>query len=206
MSTKAAPRRRLSREQRHSQILDAARRLFSESHYGAVSLDDVAVASGVTRGLLHHYFGTKRELYLDVVREMMRGGAPRVPEFVAGATSRERLALSVEGFLDTVESNRQTWFAVLGAEGLGHDPEVEAILERVREQAVDNIAEVLGLGPEGRSEGEVRALLRAYAAFVEATTRQWLVLERLSREQTRVLLTESLLQLVEEVLPLVRDA
>jgi hypothetical protein len=137
---------------------------------------------------------------------MLRGEAAPVPAFVAGATSRERLAQSVEGFLDTVERNRQTWFAVLGAEGLGHDPEVEEILERVREQAVDNVVEVLGLGPEARSEGEVRALIRAYAAFAEATTRQWLVLERLSRDQARVLLTESLLRLVDDVLPLVRAA
>jgi ATP-binding cassette subfamily B protein len=61
---------RLDPDERRRQILDCASRLFSERHYGSVSLDRVAEAAGITRGLLHHYFGTKRELYLAVVADL----------------------------------------------------------------------------------------------------------------------------------------
>lgn len=202
----AAPRRRLSHDERRRQILDAARRLFSERNYGSVSLAEVAAEAGVARGLLHHYFGGKRELYLAVVREMMRGGQPPVPEFVAGATPRARLEQSIDGFLDTVSRNRQTWFAALGAEGLGEDPEVEEILERVRESAVDNIIAVLGLGPAAKTSPQVRAVIRAYGGLAEATTRQWLQRTRLTRAQAHTLLTEALVRLTEEVLPRVQAA
>ena len=41
----------------------------------------------MARGLLHHYFGTKRELYLEVVRTLMRMPSNPVPEQGAGAGS-----------------------------------------------------------------------------------------------------------------------
>src|SRR5262245_58965133 len=41
--------------------------------YSAVSLDAIAAGAGVTRGLLHHSFGTKRGLHLAVVRWSVTG-------------------------------------------------------------------------------------------------------------------------------------
>jgi AcrR family transcriptional regulator len=192
-------RQRLDHDERERQILDIARRQFSEASYGAVSMEAVANEAGVTRGLLNHYFGGKRDLYLAVVREVFRGGEPPVPEYVQGATPQERVAESVDRWLEMVWQGRASWLATLGAEGLGRDPEVEDILERVRERSVDKVIEVLGLGQSVTPE--LRAVVRAYGGLAEATTREWLLHGRLTREQTHTLLTESLLRLVDDVLP-----
>ena len=73
MATSSAPRwQRLDHDQRRAQILACAGRLFSERNYAAVSTTAIADEAGVARGLLHHYFGTKRELYLEVVHTLMR--------------------------------------------------------------------------------------------------------------------------------------
>ena len=48
---------RLDPGQRREQILDAANALFAERAYDEVSIEDIAGAAGVTRGLVHHYFG-----------------------------------------------------------------------------------------------------------------------------------------------------
>ena len=45
---------------------------------------DVAREAGVTRGLLHHYFGTKRELYLEVVRCMVTPPPALLEDMPAG--------------------------------------------------------------------------------------------------------------------------
>jgi AcrR family transcriptional regulator len=45
-------------------ILDAARRLFAERGYGAVTNKDVATAAGITTGALYHYVESKLDLYL----------------------------------------------------------------------------------------------------------------------------------------------
>jgi hypothetical protein len=129
-----------------------------------------------------------------------------VPEFRAGATPEGRLDESTSRWLDMVEANRETWLAALGAEGLGGDPEVEAIFERVREAAVDNIIGVLGIGPASDTPPTVRAVLRAFGGLAEAATREWLGSGRLTRAQTHELLTSSLLAIVRDVLPGVEQA
>lgn len=203
---KASPpvrrRARLSQAERRGQILEVARRLFSRQPASTISMEAVAREAGVTAGLVYHYFGSKHDLYVEVVREMFRGGLP-VPEYIAGATPEERLAESADRWLDMISRNRKTWLAALGGEGFGADPEVEAIFERVRESAVDSIIEILGIGPVASAPPELRAVLRAYGGLAEATSREWLQHKRIAREQAHVLLTASLLKLVEDILPLV---
>jgi AcrR family transcriptional regulator len=196
---------RLSQDERRAQILEAAQRLFSRLPAGTVSMEAVAREAGVTAGLVYHYFGGKHELYVAVVKEMFRG-TPLVPRHVVGATPAQRIAESTDQWLDMVAENRETWLAALGAEGLGGDPEVEAIFERVRETAVDNIIAVLGVGPAETAPPALRAVLRAFGGLAEAATREWLQAGRLDRRQIHTLLTESLLRLVDDVLPLLDEA
>jgi AcrR family transcriptional regulator len=49
-------------------ILDAARRVFSEQGYQHATIRDVARLAGVDPALVHHYFGTKQELFVAAVR------------------------------------------------------------------------------------------------------------------------------------------
>jgi AcrR family transcriptional regulator len=198
--TQPASRPRLGHDERRRQLLDIATRLFQDGHYGTVSIETVAEAAGVTRGLVHHYFRNKRDLYVAVVREMFRGNDIPVPEYVQTATPEQRLAESVDNWLDMVERNRTTWLIALDA-GLGRDPEIIAILDRVRERAVDNIIAILGIGPATLAPPHLRGALRAYAGFAEASTREWLERDRFDRDQLHTLLTNTLLHLVGETVP-----
>lgn len=193
----ATATRRLERDERRAQILAAARRLFSERPPSEVSTAEIAAAAGVARGLLHHYFGTRRDLYLEVLRSMLR--FPSLPEPEAGD-----LAEGVDRWLAMVERNREAWLAAQGAQGLGRDPEVEAILEAGREQAVDRLARALV--PDGAASPELRAVLRAYSGLAEAASVEWLVRGRLTRPQVHELLLRSLETLVRDVLPGVQRA
>src|SRR3954452_11218080 len=95
-----APRwRRLEPDERREQILDCAVRLFGERPYSAVSTTEIAQQAGVARGLLNHYFGTKRDLYLEVVRQMVL--MPDMFSAVTSGSTEERVEQSVEWFLDT---------------------------------------------------------------------------------------------------------
>lgn len=203
----AAPRwTRLERDERREQILAAARRLFSERHFDGVSTSDIAAEAGVTRGLLHHYFGSKRDLYLEVVRSMMSLPPALFPDALAGRKPEDALPEAVDRWLEMVRRNRATWLATAGAQGFGRDPEVEAILEEGRERTADSVIAILRPGDPTKAPNELRALVRAYAAFAEATSLEWLVRRRLTREQAQALLLQSLLRLYNEVLPAVERA
>jgi AcrR family transcriptional regulator len=196
-----APRRtRLDYDERRSQILDAARDLFSDRRYSAVSAEEIALRAGVTRGLLNHYFGTKRDLYLEVVRGMT--GPPVVPltTRAEGGSISEVVGESVDRWLDMVEHNRQTWFAFIGAEGFGRDEELEQIVDEARDATVDLMVEVLDLGATDHQE-ELRAVLRTYSGLAQVASIEWLQRRSLSRAQAHTLLSEVLKALVVDVVP-----
>lgn len=56
--------RRMSRDERREQILDAAMRVFADGGYAGTSTDQVARAAGVSQPYVVRLFGTKRDLFL----------------------------------------------------------------------------------------------------------------------------------------------
>jgi AcrR family transcriptional regulator len=201
MATSTAPRwHRLDHDERRRQILACARRLFSERHYAAVSTTDIARAAGVARGLLHHYFGTKRDLYLEVVRSMMRTPSTPVPLQQGGQSIEAIIDAGVDRWLTMLERNRGTWLALIGGRGLGTDPDVEAILEAAREQAADRLIEALRSHEASAAPPHLRALIRAYSGFAEAASVEWLQRGRLTRAQIHAALVQGFLSIVADVL------
>jgi AcrR family transcriptional regulator len=190
--------RRLEPDERRAQILACARRLFGERHYDAVSTTELARESGVARGLINHYFGTKRELYLEVVRELMF-----IPEFaveqLAHGTVEERAAASIERFLAVIERNRAMWLATVGTGGYGRDPDVEQIMQQADEIAADRMIETVGLADLVEGREELRAMIRSFSGMAKAATREWLIRRTLTRDQVQLLLATLLSAIITEV-------
>jgi AcrR family transcriptional regulator len=193
---------RLEHDERRASILASARQLFCERPYDEVSMGDVAAASGVVRGLVNHYFGSKRDLYLAVVREVVKVPTLPLPEAAASLPVDVVWEASVDGWLDLIESNRELWLMAIGTGAAGRDPELEEILDGARELVARRAVEALRLddGPE------VMAIVRGFGGMAEEVTREWLVRERLTRVQARALLVRALPLLVESVLPDVEQA
>lgn len=198
MSVESTPRwRRLEPDERREQILECARRLFSERPYAAVSTTDIAREAGVARGLINHYFGTKRDLYLEVVRQVVFVPPPASAQ-LPGAPPQARVAAVVDWWLDAVWRHRTLWRIALGAQGFGRDQPVEAIIEEAEEVGVERVLDALALAGAGEP---TRAAIRAYIGFAQVAAREWLVRRTLTRDQLRVLLSRTLLALVQDVVP-----
>ncbi len=202
MATTAPRWQRLEHDERREQILSCAQLLFSERSAQAVSMTEIARAAGVTRGLLNHYFGTKRELELAVVRQMVHVPDPPAPEELEGRELRDVIAEFNDRWLTMVQRNRATWFA---ARGSGDDPELRAILDESREQAAARIVAPIVARDPAASAKTLQPLVRAFAGLAEHATHEWLVSKRLTRAQTHVFLTESLLSLINDVAPKVAN-
>jgi AcrR family transcriptional regulator len=206
MATTAARRTYLDGDERRGQILRVAARLFSERSYDAVSTAEVAREAGVARGLVHHYFGAKRDLYLDVLRWVLRVPDDLFPVPAADGHDRdELLALAVDRWLRAVKRNQRTWLAGIGAQGFGRDPEVERVLGEAGEAIIDQLI-ALAWGPPSEAPPELRAIMRGYRGYAEAVTADWLQRNRPARRVVQAMLLESLLALVDDVLPRVAAA
>jgi len=200
-SVENAPRRvRMDPDARRDQILRVAARLFGARPYSEVSITDIAGEAGIARGLLHHYFGSKRELYLEVVRIVARAPLDSSPPEVRGTA--EAWTTLVDSFLNAIELNPTRWMDSVNAGGPERDDEVAAILDETREILADQTLVAIGL--EDRSDDPaVRAFVRAWGGFVQELTVEWVGRGRIDRERVRRAMLATLPLLVEHVLPLI---
>lgn len=201
-------RRRLEPDERRRQILACAVRLFGERPYADVSTTDVARAAGVARGLVNHYFGTKKGLYVEVVRTLVTipaVAAEAIGEAVPAGDLVTRIDAGVTWFLDVVSRHSRSWLAAMAAGG-GQDPEVDAVLAEADEVTADTLLRLVGLdvgldiGP-GVGRDELRAMFRAYGGLGKAAAREWLEHGALDRGQVHRLLTSTLLTVVRTAVP-----
>src|SRR6185503_5679132 len=130
---------RLDPQERREQILDAANALFAERAYDEVSIEDIASSAGVTRGLVHHYFGGRKEVYIGLLERL---GAQREQELrpPKGRSARARVADSVSRWLDWTEANRTIWLATIAHGEDIVDPEVRHVVGDLVRRAVALLA------------------------------------------------------------------
>ena len=71
METRTETRRRRKAERPH-EILEAAFLEFSRNGYAVTTLDQIAERAGVTKGTIYVYFASKEQLFISMVRELMK--------------------------------------------------------------------------------------------------------------------------------------
>lgn len=191
---------RLDGEERRRQILQAASDLFSRRPYSDVSITDIAEAAGVARGLLHHYFDSKRALYLEVVRDIARTSTDAVPDQRASADADDPAwGRAVDALLSFAEANRHVWVTSLRLGGTEGDEEVSSIIDDAREVIAEQF--IAGLGLAAADSAVLRAVVRGYGGLVQEVTLEWLERGRLTRGQARTVLVRALPLLLDDVLP-----
>ena len=106
MKVKSAPARRTQAQRTattRALLIGAARKLFAEHGFSAVSTQAVVAAAGVTRGALYHQFDDKAALFSAVYEEMERELVAEVADRIAAARPVDQVeAMRVGGrlFLD----------------------------------------------------------------------------------------------------------
>ena len=179
---------RLDPSQRREQILDAANTLFAERAYDEVSIDDIAKAAGVTRGLVHHYFGGRKDVYVALLERL---GAQREDDLrpPAGRSARARVADTVSRWLDWTLANRAIWLGTIAHGEDIADPEVRRVVAGLVSRAVALLATFHA--DIAKDTPRLRYALECWTALNRAATRRWLHGEA-SREATHELLASTL--------------
>ncbi|MEU4596409.1 MULTISPECIES: TetR/AcrR family transcriptional regulator [Nocardia] len=178
--------------------------MFGERPYAAVSTAELAQRAGVARGLINHYFGNKRDLYLAVVRRMVT--LPRLEKVsIPQGSPVERVDAIVSWLLDTIAEHGSTWVKVTSHEGVGDDPEVQQILDQADDAAAERMLLMIGRS-DMADDAQLRALVVSYAGMVKVAGREWLTRGTLTRPQVHRLLTDTLLTLIDRTIPHVKSS
>src|SRR4051794_32071713 len=169
----ASRRARLSTDARREQLVALGIDIFSERPFDEVSIDDIAATAGISKGLLYHYFPSKRDFYVAVIRSAA-DEMQALTEPDPALEPRERLAAALERYLEYVETHARGYATVLRA-GTGG---ARAVADSVGGAGGGRAAGLPAALPV-TSEGEeppvaLRVAVRGWVGFVEAASLDWL--------------------------------
>jgi len=171
---------RLDPEERRAQLLELGLRMLSSESPDRVPVDEIAEAAGISRGLLFHYFPTKRDFYVAVAQEAARQ-LLEVTEPDPALHHMERLHASLAAYVDFVAENQELYVALVRG-AAGSDVELQAISEATRAESARRVIDALGLD-EPEPDPAVRMAARGWVGFIEETTLDWLRNRDLDRDR-----------------------
>jgi len=163
---------RLPAARRRKQLLDVALQVFAARGFHPTSMNDLAEAAGVTKPVLYQHFGSKRELYLEILEDV--GG--RLRDAIEKATSeaagpREQVARGFAAYFQFV-AEHQAAFQLLFGGGTRRDEEFATYVRRVEDNIADAIATLIEV--EGLTASERRLLAHGIVGLAEGTSRHWI--------------------------------
>lgn len=167
----APPRARMSREDRRAQLIDLGTQLVKASSFDEVSVEQVADAAGISRGLLFHYFPTRRDFLLAIAQagadDLLARTAPD-PDL----PPLEQLQAGLDAFIDYVLEHRDAYVAVIRGAASG-EPAMLDVVADTRATFVGRILDGFGLDTHACSP-VVTVAVHGWLGFMEESTLAWL--------------------------------
>jgi AcrR family transcriptional regulator len=160
---------RLDPEARRAQLVALGLEMLSTRSLDQLAIEDIAAAAGISRGLLFHYFPSKRDFHEAVVRaaasDLLAATEPdRSLPYI------DQLRAGVESFVDYVVENRDSYVSLLRG-AAGGDLNLRAIFDETRSVIAARVVD--GLGDEAVPD-RVRLAVRGWVAFGEEVILGWL--------------------------------
>jgi AcrR family transcriptional regulator len=188
-------KRRLSTDARREQLLTCGARLLAQRPFDEVSIEEIARAAGVSKGLLYHYFPTKKDFLIAAIER----GQDELAELTApdpDLPPAEQLGASLERFLDFVEEHEAAYAAIFRSRG-GGDPEILAVLEAGRQQRMDAVIDSLATWEAAPASVErtptLETAVQGWFFFIEGAVLRWLERRDMARDELRELLALALI-------------
>ena len=188
-------RTRLDPDTRRAQLVELGVRMLATRSLEDLSVEALAEQAGISRGLLFHYFRSKQEFHLEVVRAAARELLERT-EPDPGRSPLEQLTASLSAFIDYVTENRDAYVSLVRGAASG-DATVRSVSDETRAELANRVLkhlDALGLPGDVRTEIAVRG----WVAFCEEVVICWLSEDR---DAGRALPRDELLSLLANALP-----
>ena len=162
---------RLPAHERRRQLLDVALAAFAARGFHATSMEDVAEAAGVTKPVLYQHFGSKRDLYQELLDDV----GDQLVEAITKATAeaggpRRQVEAGFAAYFRFVTEHPDA-FRLLFGSGARRDEEFSDAVRKVEGVIADAIAALINADID---EQHRRLLAHAIVGLAEAASRQWM--------------------------------
>ncbi|MGB3698513.1 MAG: TetR/AcrR family transcriptional regulator [Gordonia sp. (in: high G+C Gram-positive bacteria)] len=187
-----SPRTRMSPEARRRQLIELGVEMARDRPLELVTMEAVAEAAGVSKGLIFHYFESKADFHLCVISEQAQEMLVRTEPQETIADPIAMLQASVTAYVDYVADNGRGFVGVIRGSASA-DEAIRGVADRTRAVMTERILQhAPAIGIE-RSPA-IELAVAGWIAFVEESLVRWLDDPVVTREQ--------LVQIVVAALPL----
>jgi AcrR family transcriptional regulator len=167
-------RKRLTAEARRESILTVALHSFAARGYDGVRTQELAAAAGVSEALMYQHFGSKRDLFEQVVLRASQALRDRLAEVGADVSEGERLDRELEAFVEFVADRSSGWSALTSQVS---DPAVVAFQGKARRACIGDLADAFGehagLPRSQAMRNRLEQLAEAIAGGAESLAKWW---------------------------------
>lgn len=189
--TASAKRTRLDTDARREQLLAVGARVFAERPYESVVITDIAEQAGVSRGLMYHYFPSKRDFAIAITQhacaDMFAGAAPD-----PSLPVQDRLAMILDSYFAFAAAHRDGFKAM--HRSLIADEEVRRLRER--DLAGHEASIVAAFGLPDPPPAHVHAAIRGWLALTIAIVLEWLEDPAVDQQQARQVCVDALFEVL----------
>ncbi len=159
----ARPADAQGKESTRERILDAAAHVFADSGYHGASVDDIAHASGGSKGAIYFHFPGKRDIFFALINRfadhLLNGTSAAIDSRAGGV---EQAGAAIESALKTF-SDHSRLAKVLLASGVGLGPAFDESLLKLHERFAALIKEGLDAAIAEGSIPPLDSTLASYA-------------------------------------------
>ncbi|HWH20258.1 MAG TPA: TetR/AcrR family transcriptional regulator [Solirubrobacterales bacterium] len=144
-ATKEATKERQLSGEKAQRIVDAMRDSVARRGAAGSTFEHVAREAGVSRGLLHYYFGTKERLLIEVVRRDSDLRIERLDEMLGEATTADAvLDVLVKSLTDLIDNDPGFFLLLYELFSAGRrKPEIQHEVGQLFEATRSHVAKVL---------------------------------------------------------------
>jgi AcrR family transcriptional regulator len=183
-------RHRLPPEERREAIMDAALSAFSDLGYTQATLNDVADRLGVTKGCLYHYFESKEQLLVELIRDRISCAVEVDDDLVAaGGTREEVLRNLLQRIWQRLHQPGQIEVAILATTELPKVPEGgRLVFEEVVARSRQSLRKLLEQGHrcESITDQEIERAAKVIPLMIMGVALGGRVFRSIDREQFSV--------------------
>src|SRR5262245_18566693 len=162
-----ATKKEVAQEFRKSELLRAARTVFSRRGFHDSTIDEIAAEAGVAKGTVYLYFQSKQDIYLAALRDgiKMLNDEMRSQAATRGS-AKDRLRNLIATKISFFDANLD-FFQILQSEL----SRVEAAISQCRDLYFEQVEIIEGVLHDGIQEGDIKKLntKKAALAFEDLT-------------------------------------
>ena len=146
------------RDERKEQIISGALLLFSTQGLAATKISDIASAAGISQGLVYHYFRSKEDIFIELIRgafERLNSSCEilnRMP-----LSPREKIGIAIKGLLQDLEQNKDNArYHLLMAQAMVSEAVPEEAKAIIRREIAVSQEIIAGILHDGQKDGSIK--------------------------------------------------